>query len=100
MPTSRATRVTSAAKRVELIHHGVDGFFELQNLATHIDGDLFRQVAVGDGDRDIGDVAHLGGQIAGHRVDVVGQILPGAGDSRTAPDRQACLRCRPRAPRG
>ena len=26
-----------------------------------------------------GDVAHLGGQVAGHEVDAVGQVLPGAG---------------------
>ena len=33
-------------------------------------------------------------------VDVVGEILPGAGDARHhAPGRRACLRCRPRAPR-
>src|SRR5204863_414473 len=28
---------------------------------------------------DVGDVAHLSGQVARHRVDAVGQILPGAG---------------------
>src|SRR5271169_495376 len=28
------------------------------------------------------DVAHLGGQVRGQQVDVVGQILPGAGDAR------------------
>ena len=37
------------------------------------------KVAVGDGGGDVGDVAHLGGQVAGHEVHVVGQILPGAG---------------------
>ena len=35
-----------------------------------------------DGGRHLGDVAHLGGQVAGHRVHVVGQVLPGAGDAR------------------
>ena len=39
------------------------------------------EIAVGDGDGDIGDVTDLGGQIAGHEVDAVGEILPGAGDS-------------------
>ena len=33
VPTSRATRVTSEAKEFELVHHGVDGVLELQNLA-------------------------------------------------------------------
>ncbi len=30
----------------------------------------------------VGDVTHLAGQVAGHRVNVVGEILPGAGDAR------------------
>ncbi len=47
--------------------------FELQDLAAHVDGDLARQVAAGDGGRDLGDVADLGGQVAGHRVHAVGQ---------------------------
>src|SRR5581483_899697 len=46
------------------------------------DGDLLRQVARGDGGGDFGDVAHLRGQVRGHEVDVVGQVLPGAGDFR------------------
>ena len=28
-----------------------------------------------------GDVAHLGGEVAGHGVHAVGQIFPGAGDA-------------------
>src|SRR5438876_595410 len=51
------------------------------SLATHVDRDLARQVAAGDGGRHLGDVADLRRQIAGHRVDAVGQILPGAGDA-------------------
>ena len=34
VPTSRATRVTSAAKRVELVDHRVDGVLELEDLAA------------------------------------------------------------------
>ena len=68
-------------ERAQLIDHGVDGLFELQDFAAHIDGDLARQVAVGHGNGDLGDVAHLGGQIAGHRVDALGQILPHATDA-------------------
>src|SRR5206468_2314727 len=66
---------------VELVDHGVERFLQLQDFAAHIDGDLLRQVAVGDGGRDVGDVAHLAGQVGGHRVDAVGQVLPGAGDA-------------------
>ena len=70
-----------AGEGVELIDHGVDRLFQLEHLAAHVDGDLLRQVAVGDGGRHLGDVAHLGRQVRRHRVDRVGQILPGAGDA-------------------
>ena len=43
----------------ELVHHGVDGVLQLQDLALDVDGDLLGQVAVGDGGGDVGDVAHL-----------------------------------------
>ena len=66
---------------VELIHHRVDGVLQLQDFALHVDGDLLRQVAVGDGRGHVGDVAHLAGQVAGHEVHGVGQVFPGAGDA-------------------
>src|SRR6185369_16283625 len=62
----------------QLVHHRVDGVLQLQDLPAHVDGDLLGQVAVGHGGGDVGDVAHLAGQVAGHQVDVVGQVLPGA----------------------
>ena len=43
----------------ELIDHDVDRALQLEDLALGVDGDLLRQVAVGDGGRDVGDVAHL-----------------------------------------
>ena len=49
-----------AGEAVQLIDHHVDGFLQLQDLAAHVDGDLLRQVAVGDGGRHFGDVADLG----------------------------------------
>ena len=70
-----------AGEAVQLIDHRVDGLFQLQDLAAHVDGDLLRQVAVGHGGRHFGDVAHLAGEVGGHEVDVVGQVLPGAGDA-------------------
>src|SRR5205085_1558711 len=66
---------------VELVHHGVDGVLQLEDLALHVDGDLLRQVAHGDGRGHLGDVADLTGEVGGHQVDVVGQVLPGAGDA-------------------
>ena len=81
VPTSRATRVTSDAKDVELVHHRVDGVFQLENFAFDVDRDLLGQVAVGDGRGDFGDVSDLVGEVAGHEVHVVGQIFPGSGDT-------------------
>src|SRR6202012_5729628 len=66
---------------VQLVHHGVQRLLQLQDLAAHVDGDLAAEVAVGDGGRHLGDVADLVGEVAGHEVDAVGEVLPGAGDA-------------------
>src|SRR5262249_56369517 len=63
----------------KLVHHGVDGVLEFEDFAFDIDGDLLGEVALGDGGGHVGDVAHLAGQVAGHEVDAVGQVLPDAG---------------------
>src|SRR5262249_55759213 len=68
-------------KGAELIHHRIDGIFQLEDFAFHIDGNLFREVAGGHGLGHVGDVAHLGRQVTGHEVHAVGQVLPGAGDA-------------------
>ncbi len=70
-----------AGKRIELVHHRIDGFLQLQNFAGDVHCDFLRQVAAGDGGGDVGDVAHLAGEVRRHEVDAVGQILPGAGDA-------------------
>src|SRR5207302_1938341 len=54
-----------AGERAELIHHGVDGVLELEDFAAHVDGDLARQIASGDGGGHFGDVADLVGQVTG-----------------------------------
>ena len=101
VPTSRATRVTSAANERELVHHRVDGVLQLEDLALHVDGDLLRQVAVGDGRRHGGDVADLAGQVAGHASS---RSRSGPSTCRRRPSRRpgrrACLRCPLRGPRG
>ena len=66
---------------VELVHHGVDGVLEFENFAFHVDGDFAREVAAGHGGGDFGDVADLAGEVSGHGVDRVGEVLPGAGDA-------------------
>ena len=53
-------------ERAELVDHRVDGVLQLEDLALDVDGDLLGEVAVGDGGGDLGDVADLGGEVAGH----------------------------------
>src|SRR5207247_2042291 len=69
------------AERIELVDHSIDGVLELEDLPPHIDGDLLREVALLDRGRDLGDVADLAGQVAGHDVHVVGQVIPDDDDS-------------------
>ena len=71
-----------AGERVELIHHGVDGVLEFENFAFHVDRDLARKIAAGDGGGHFGDIADLAGEVPGHGVDGVGEIFPGSGDAR------------------
>src|SRR5206468_3963886 len=54
----------------------VERFFELKNFAAHVHGDFSGEVAAGDRGRDFSDVAYLASQVAGHEVDVVGQVFP------------------------
>src|SRR5437867_4049342 len=65
-----------AGEGIQLVDHRVDRVLELEDLALDVDGDLPAQVAAGDRLRDVGDVADLPGEVAGHRVDGVGQVLP------------------------
>src|SRR5205085_4114393 len=62
---------------VELIDHDVDRVLQLADLALDIDGDLLGEIAPGHGGCHVSDVAYLRGEIARHRVDVVGQVAPG-----------------------
>ena len=81
VPTSLRDARDLAGEGAQLIDHRVDGVLELEDLALDVDGDLLRQVAVRDRGRDLGDVAHLRGEVVGQQVDVVGQVLPRAGDA-------------------
>ncbi|GAA3310293.1 hypothetical protein GCM10020219_015720 [Nonomuraea dietziae] len=67
----------------QLVDHRVEGVLELEDLALGVDGDLLGQVALGDGGGDGGDLADLVGEVVGHEVDVVGEVLP---DPRHAAD--------------
>jgi len=72
VPTSRATRVTSAAKALSWSHHRIDGVLEFENFAFHVDRDLARQVAASHSGRDFGNISDLTGKVSGHRVHGVG----------------------------
>src|SRR5262249_32010714 len=65
----------------ELFDHGIHALPEPLPFAFHVDGDLLGQVAVGDGGGDCGDVSDLAGEVTGHRVDAIGEVLPGAGNT-------------------
>ena len=84
MPTSFATRVTSAANDESWSTIVLIVFLSFEHLAARVDGDLLREIALRDRGRDVGDVAHLAGEVVGERVDVVGQVLPGAADALDA----------------
>src|SRR5439155_8650289 len=66
-------------KGAELVHHGVDSVFELEDFPFDIDRDFFGQVTVSHGGCHGRDIAHLRGEIAGHGVHTLGQIFPGPG---------------------
>src|SRR5207237_170597 len=67
-----------AGEGVELVHHRVDRGLERENLALHVHRDLLSQVPGGGRGGHIRDVAHLAGEVRGHGVHVVGQVLPHA----------------------
>src|SRR5690606_10596313 len=69
-------------ERVELVHHRVDGVFELEDLSADLHGDLLGQVAARHRGCHFGNVADLAGQVVGHQVYVVGEVLPGPADTR------------------
>ena len=88
-----------ARERVQLVHHRVDGFLQLQNLAAHVHRDLARQVAARDRGRHLRDVPHLRRQVrrpSSSRCRSGPSTCPR--HPAPAPGRRAFLRCRPRAP--
>ena len=82
------------------VDHAVDGVGQLGDLALGFENQFAFQVAVRHGGHDLCDAAHLGGEVAGHLVHGVGEILPGAGDALAPrPGRRVFLPYRLRAPR-
>src|SRR5207244_2277037 len=61
---------------VELVDHAVDRGRQVEDLTADVDRDLLGEVALGDRRRHFGDIAHVRGEVAGHEIDVVGEIFP------------------------
>ena len=81
MPTSRATRVTSEANELSWSTIVLMVFFSSRISPFTSTVIFFDRLPLRDRGRDFGDVAHLAGEVRGHVVDVVGEVLPGAGDT-------------------
>ena len=67
-----------AGKRVQLIDHGVDGVFQLQNFAFYIGGDFAVEIAARHGRGHFRNVANLCRKVRAHGVHRIGEIFPGS----------------------
>ena len=81
VPTSRATRVTSSANddswsTIVLMVSASARNSPLASTVIFWERSPWATAVV-----DLGDVADLVGQVAGHEVDVLGEVPPGAGDA-------------------
>src|SRR5262249_30375277 len=65
----------------KLIHHRIDGVFQFENLAAHINGDLSGEIAFGHRGGNASDVTDLRSEVRSHRIDGIRQVFPRAGDS-------------------
>ena len=100
VPTSRATRVTSAANDESWSTIVLMVFFSSRISPFTSTVIFFDRSPLRHRRRHLRDVAHLARQVRGHGVHRVGQVLPRAGDAlHVAPGRRVVLRCPPRAPR-
>ena len=82
VPTSRATRVTSEAK--ELSWSTIVLMVFLSSRISPFTSTVIFLDKIAERHRGghLGDVADLAGEVRGHGVHVVGEVLPGAADAR------------------
>src|SRR5207248_1523017 len=69
-------------ERPQLVDHRVDRFLELQDLTADERRGLAGRVAAGYRGCHLGNVTNLTGEVGGHGVDRVGEILPRSGHPR------------------
>ncbi len=78
-------RADLVGEDTQSLGHAVDRVGQCRDLALRFDPDqLLRQVAVGDRGHDFDDAADLGREVRRHEIDVVGEVLPRAGDAGDA----------------
>ena len=100
VPTSRATRVTSAANERSCSTMVLSVSFSSRISPRTSTVIFFDRSPPAMAVATSAMLRTCAVRFDGHEVDVVGEVLPGAGDFRhLRPGRRACLRCRPRAPR-
>ena len=99
VPTSRATRAHFRGERVQLVDHRVDGVLELEDLALDVDGDLAREVAVGDGVATSAMLRTWPVRLEAIELTLSVRFFHVPATPGTRPGRPACPRCRPRARR-
>ena len=76
---SQSCSVFFCVVSLQVADHLVDLVLQRRHFALRLDRDRARQVALGHGGGHLGDGAHLRRQVGGELVDVLGQVLPGAG---------------------
>ncbi|KAH3673385.1 hypothetical protein WICPIJ_009837 [Wickerhamomyces pijperi] len=63
-------------EQLQRVHHLVDCQFQIKNLTLSLDMNLLGEVTISNSLGDVGDRSNLVGQVGGHSVNIVGQILP------------------------
>ena len=66
-------------RQAQIVDHRIDIVFELSHFAAGVDLNRPGEVAFGHRGRDLGDRAHLGGEVRREQIDVAREILPCAG---------------------
>ena len=70
------------SRLTQIRNHRIDVVFQIGDFAARLNLNRARQIAFGHGRGDLGDGAHLVGQIGGEKINVAGEILPCAGGAR------------------
>src|SRR5260221_127729 len=78
LAATRAPPQSLQGKPGKLVHHGVIGALQLEDLAPHVHRSYLREATLGPPRRPVRAIAHCPGQVARHPIPVVGEALPRA----------------------